>query len=154
INEHAMGVVVELSLEAKDDRVRLAAATWLHQESGKQIAERERLEKFEQQRAPRRESQEEIIAGVRMLYAKALQGGGAAAVGGGGAGRGGRGVGRTMVARGREEFGEGGGAARRATFNLRRKPLGVFRLFSRLALGPSSLTAGSPATRSQRLPPS
>jgi phage terminase small subunit len=72
INEHAMGVIVRLSLEAVDEKVKLAASKWLHEETGKQIAERERLEKLQQQRAPRRESQEEIIAELRMLYAKAL----------------------------------------------------------------------------------
>jgi hypothetical protein len=72
IRAHAMGVIVKLSLEAGDEKVRLAAATWLHEETGKQIAERERLEKTQQQRPPRWESDAEIIAELRMLYAKAL----------------------------------------------------------------------------------
>ena len=72
IHEHAMGVIVRLSLEAADEKVRLSAARWLHEETGKQLAERERLEKIQQQRPPRRESDQQIIHELRMLYAKAL----------------------------------------------------------------------------------
>jgi phage terminase small subunit len=72
IRAHAMGVIVRLSLEAEDEKVKLQAARWLHEETGRQIAERERLEKIQQQSAPRRESDAEIIAELRMLYAKAL----------------------------------------------------------------------------------
>jgi phage terminase small subunit len=69
IRAHAMGVIVRLSLEAEDDKVRLAAAQWLHEETGKQIAEREKLARSEERS---RESGPEIIAKLRMLYAKAL----------------------------------------------------------------------------------
>ena len=52
-----------MSLEAADEKVRLSAARWLHEETGKQLAERERLEKLEQQRAsPRRERDQQIIS--------------------------------------------------------------------------------------------
>jgi phage terminase small subunit len=74
INEHAMAVIVRLSLEAEEEKVKLAAAQWLHEETGRQIAERERLEKIQQQRPVRRENQEGVIAELRMLYAKALPG--------------------------------------------------------------------------------
>jgi phage terminase small subunit len=72
INEHAMAVIVRLSVEAEEEKVKLAAAQWLHEETAKQIAERERLEKIQQQRPVRRESDQEIIAELRALYAKAL----------------------------------------------------------------------------------
>jgi phage terminase small subunit len=72
INEHAMGVIVELSLEAKDEKVRLLASKWLHEETARQIeiAEREKL----RQTPVRRESDQQIIQELRMLYAKALPG--------------------------------------------------------------------------------
>ena len=57
IRAHAMGVIVRLSLEAEEEKVRLAAAQWLHEETGKQIAERERLKA----EPPREESAEEVI---------------------------------------------------------------------------------------------
>ena len=74
INEHALAVIVGLSQDARDEKVRLQAAEWLHEETGRQIAERERLAKIEQQRGPRRESDQQIIHELRMLYAKALPG--------------------------------------------------------------------------------
>jgi hypothetical protein len=74
INEHAMAVIVRLSLEAEEEKVKLAAAQWLHEETAKQLVERERLEKIQQQRPPRRESQEKIVAELRMLYERALPG--------------------------------------------------------------------------------
>jgi phage terminase small subunit len=70
LRAHAMGVIVRLSLEAEEEKVKLAAATWLHEETGKQIAERERLARSQER--PKRESVQEIIAELRMLYAKAL----------------------------------------------------------------------------------
>jgi hypothetical protein len=56
-------------LEAVDEKVKLAASKWLHEETAKQLAERERLEKTT---PARRESDQEIIAELRALYAKAL----------------------------------------------------------------------------------
>jgi hypothetical protein len=64
-----MAVVVGLSLDAADDRVLLAAATSRHQETGKQIAEQERLEEAVQ---PQDAAAEEVIRELRGLYAKAL----------------------------------------------------------------------------------
>ena len=68
IRAHAMGVIVRLSLEAEEEKVRLAAAQWLHEETGKQIAERERLKA----EPPREESAEEVIVQLRKLYATVL----------------------------------------------------------------------------------
>jgi len=74
LKAHARAGMVKLSVEARDEKVRYAALEWLHEVAEKEAAERERLEKIQQQRPPRREGQEEIIAELRMLYAKALPG--------------------------------------------------------------------------------
>jgi hypothetical protein len=69
IHAHAMAGMFQLSLMAEDEKVRFAALEWLHEETRKQMAERERLEG-----AKRRQEEPavEVIAELRALYAKAL----------------------------------------------------------------------------------
>jgi hypothetical protein len=70
LHAHALGVVVELSLHSPDQRVRLQAATWLREETGKLIEERKRLE----QAVEPCEAQEQsvLVAELREIYAAAL----------------------------------------------------------------------------------
>jgi hypothetical protein len=71
IRTHAMAVIVGLSLDAEEEKVRLAAATWLYEETGKQIAEREALEAARTPDRGERIVHEEIAQELRMLYLKA-----------------------------------------------------------------------------------
>jgi hypothetical protein len=59
-----------------------------------------------------------------------------------------------MVSTAKEEFRERSGATGNVQFNLRRENLAVSARFRASLLFPLQLTAASPATRSQRLPPS
>jgi hypothetical protein len=70
LHAHALGVVVELSLHSPDHRVRLQAATWLREETGKLIAERKKLEEAEEPREV--EERSVLVAELREIYAAAL----------------------------------------------------------------------------------
>ena len=64
---HAMGVMVELSLHSQDDRVRYQASAWIREETGKQIAEQEKLKG-----AMRPASREEVLGELRKLFEQHL----------------------------------------------------------------------------------
>ena len=70
IRAHAMAVIVGLSLNAQDEKVRMRSAELLHEETGRQIAEQERLEGL--QVVPAANSPEAILEELRGLYEKAL----------------------------------------------------------------------------------
>ena len=70
IRAHAMAVIVGLSLNAQDEKVRMRSAEWLHEETGRQIAEQERLEGVRV--VPAANSPEAIFEELRALYEKAL----------------------------------------------------------------------------------
>ena len=70
IRSHAMAVIVGLSLNAQDEKVRMRSAEWLHEETGRQIAEQERLEGVRV--VPAANSPEAILEELRGLYEKAL----------------------------------------------------------------------------------
>ena len=70
IRAHAMAVIVGLSLNAQDEKVRMRSAEWLHEETGRQIAEQERLEGARV--VPAANSPEAIFEELRGLYQKAL----------------------------------------------------------------------------------
>jgi len=72
IRAHAMAVIVGLSLNAQDEKVRMRSAEWLHEETGRQIAEQERLEGARV--VPAANSREAILEELRGLYQKALPG--------------------------------------------------------------------------------
>ena len=72
IRAHAMAVIVGLSLNAQDEKVRMRSAEWLHEETGRQIAEQERLEGARV--VPAANSPEAIFEELRGLYQKALPG--------------------------------------------------------------------------------
>ena len=84
-----MAVIVGLSLNAQDEKVRMRSAEWLHEETGRQIAEQERLEGARV--VPAANSPEAILKKLKGAISEGFARGGTgtgAARGGGGAGRG------------------------------------------------------------------
>jgi hypothetical protein len=67
--EHALTRMIQLSNQDEDKKVSYAAAQWVREETGKLLAERERLEK--PMRVPDAPV-ETVISQLRVLYAKAL----------------------------------------------------------------------------------
>jgi hypothetical protein len=74
IRTHAMAVIVGLSMDAEDEKVRLAAGQWLYEETGKQMAQIAERERLEAGRAARTPDHLEVVAQLRALYRKALPG--------------------------------------------------------------------------------